>query len=638
MPPENRQNTPGSTTFHDTLTELLARLAILSINDSQQEPPSGSIHETSVIKQFEPSSRLISDFAEEFGIPLPDVLWAFSLIFSPSRAGNCVVASVLRQQPQDQDSKKSLFTLYLTINKGIWSHHDKEYSRKWQNGINLVMNGTMPDSSDLLRSVTQHCKKRMQGYAESVERTVLGIIKNPKKPNPLLKKSCEETSADIAAWAKSNKPTDFHVDLNNLLEKIGKDWSSMNALTSLAEDCWKFLNNHGDEFKKLFAKLPKSSDVSIHNDSLGLKHPERARLFLKTIENFAKLPRAFSICLKFRNVLVSKKARFKIQLLDYSSITQVNRRRMPSITEVKSKVPDFTVTKVEEVEHAVMEKENQNPHCEIQLLQYFYGKDISGVWNVIGCSKRQCLACSALLRASDFLFEESHGKAYFQQLLSIEEWLENNEDTKSGITNLNQKLVKSKGYDVTKWTTHAEPDSPIGQDWSPSTLNNLYISGKRSLFHSENTHARTLPPEPSQLDVPIYGEPESPAGASTKSVCIQFRDSKARPDNSQAQLGAKKDVVPGRAAQATFEYALSLQERKEYIDAVKCIRGKPAQTSLSFAPGVRNRVDDFAASHVNQTLFIHFSIDTWSGSMKLSSVMNFRYKGAQPYWDWTVHS
>ena len=63
-------------------------------------------------------------------------------------------------------------------------------------------------------------------------------------------------------------------------------------------------------------------------------------------------------------------------------------------------------------------------------------------------------------------------------------------------------------------------------------------------------------------------------------------------------------------------YVLTLEERKEYIDAVKCLREKPPLTPLLFAPGVRNRVDDFVASHVNQTLFIHFSVSNeWMTSL-----------------------
>lgn len=53
---------------------------------------------------------------------------------------------------------------------------------------------------------------------------------------------------------------------------------------------------------------------------------------------------------------------------------------------------------------------------------------------------------------------------------------------------------------------------------------------------------------------------------------------------------------------------LSLDERKTYIDAVKCLQNKKPVTPKSIAPGARNRLDDFTVTHVNQTLFIHFSV------------------------------
>ena len=53
---------------------------------------------------------------------------------------------------------------------------------------------------------------------------------------------------------------------------------------------------------------------------------------------------------------------------------------------------------------------------------------------------------------------------------------------------------------------------------------------------------------------------------------------------------------------------LNNTERAQYIDAVKCLRSLPAITPPFIAAGARNRIDDFTVSHVNQTLFIHFSV------------------------------
>lgn len=54
--------------------------------------------------------------------------------------------------------------------------------------------------------------------------------------------------------------------------------------------------------------------------------------------------------------------------------------------------------------------------------------------------------------------------------------------------------------------------------------------------------------------------------------------------------------------------ALSKKERKEYIDAVLCLREKPSKADPSFAPGARTRYDDFVAVHINQTSSIHATV------------------------------
>jgi tyrosinase len=64
-------------------------------------------------------------------------------------------------------------------------------------------------------------------------------------------------------------------------------------------------------------------------------------------------------------------------------------------------------------------------------------------------------------------------------------------------------------------------------------------------------------------------------------------------------------------------------DRKSYTDAVLCLQKKMAITPTTLIPGVRSRVDlpikmipyfanneqydDFVATHMNQTPFIHFS-------------------------------
>lgn len=55
---------------------------------------------------------------------------------------------------------------------------------------------------------------------------------------------------------------------------------------------------------------------------------------------------------------------------------------------------------------------------------------------------------------------------------------------------------------------------------------------------------------------------------------------------------------------ATFSYF----EKRSYINAVKCLQSKPSITPPSAAPGAKRRYDDFAATHINQTLIIHETV------------------------------
>ncbi|KAF4819633.1 Tyrosinase-like protein orsC [Colletotrichum siamense] len=86
---------------------------------------------------------------------------------------------------------------------------------------------------------------------------------------------------------------------------------------------------------------------------------------------------------------------------------------------------------------------------------------------------------------------------------------------------------------------------------------------------------------------------------------------------------------------------LSRQERLDYISAAKCLQSKPALTPSSAAPGAKTRFDDFVATHINQTLTIHYTGNflswhryfTWIYEEALRN--ECEYKGTQPYWDWT---
>ncbi|KAK1729306.1 hypothetical protein CaCOL14_002587 [Colletotrichum acutatum] len=86
---------------------------------------------------------------------------------------------------------------------------------------------------------------------------------------------------------------------------------------------------------------------------------------------------------------------------------------------------------------------------------------------------------------------------------------------------------------------------------------------------------------------------------------------------------------------------LSRVEKLDYINAVKCLQSRPARTPASESSGARTRFDDFVATHINQTLTIHYTGNflswhryfTWQYEEALRKECN--YKGTQPYWDWS---
>jgi hypothetical protein len=63
-----------------------------------------------------------------------------------------------------------------------------------------------------------------------------------------------------------------------------------------------------------------------------------------------------------------------------------------------------------------------------------------------------------------------------------------------------------------------------------------------------------------------------------------------------------------------YRRTLSDGEKLSYIDAVKCLQRRPSLTSNRY-PGAQNRFDDFQATHIVQTPFIHWSVSfsspTW---------------------------
>ncbi|KAI0880505.1 Di-copper centre-containing protein [Annulohypoxylon maeteangense] len=90
--------------------------------------------------------------------------------------------------------------------------------------------------------------------------------------------------------------------------------------------------------------------------------------------------------------------------------------------------------------------------------------------------------------------------------------------------------------------------------------------------------------------------------------------------------------------------SLSMEERKAYTDAVLCLQQLPAKTPASVVPGARSRYDDFVATHINQTLNIHYSgtFLAWHRWFTYTYEQALRnecgYTGYQPYWNWGIYA
>lgn len=90
--------------------------------------------------------------------------------------------------------------------------------------------------------------------------------------------------------------------------------------------------------------------------------------------------------------------------------------------------------------------------------------------------------------------------------------------------------------------------------------------------------------------------------------------------------------------------SLSQKERASYTTAVQCLIKKRSQANKRKVPGARNRLDDFVASHLIEGDKIHFNghLFAWHRHFVWLYEQALRkecgYKGAQPYWDWTLDS
>lgn len=88
--------------------------------------------------------------------------------------------------------------------------------------------------------------------------------------------------------------------------------------------------------------------------------------------------------------------------------------------------------------------------------------------------------------------------------------------------------------------------------------------------------------------------------------------------------------------------SLTGPERTSYINAVLCMQHLPTTLDPSIVPGAKTRLDDFVATHINQTLSIHLDgiflswhrnfVWLWETALQEEC----GYTSGVPYWNWAL--
>ncbi|OMP88497.1 Tyrosinase [Diplodia seriata] len=110
---------------------------------------------------------------------------------------------------------------------------------------------------------------------------------------------------------------------------------------------------------------------------------------------------------------------------------------------------------------------------------------------------------------------------------------------------------------------------------------------------------------------------------------------------AKARIPSDSTCTPDKLSVRKWWGDLTADERIEYSNAVLCLQKKAAKTPSELAPGAKTRYDDWVATHINQTNYIHVTASflgwhrwfTWEYEQALRNECG--YTGSQPYWDWT---
>lgn len=127
-------------------------------------------------------------------------------------------------------------------------------------------------------------------------------------------------------------------------------------------------------------------------------------------------------------------------------------------------------------------------------------------------------------------------------------------------------------------------------------------------------------------------------------ACLEAPPSPRRYPPIDPRRGAGAHTAPSHCTFATASVrkewdSLLPRQKRAYIGAVQCLLGKPS-ISRHLAPGALNRYDDFVATHINQTRFIHGTGSflswhryfTWTYEQALRTECG--YREPLPYLNW----
>lgn len=190
----------------------------------------------------------------------------------------------------------------------------------------------------------------------------------------------------------------------------------------------------------------------------------------------------------------------------------------------------------------------------------------------------------------------------------------------------------SRVASVATSATSAVPTT-VAASTSSAALETSVSSAASTKASSTSSSAAAAPTSPSSN---LTRNPAYPAD-----IVDQLRDRSIGnlESYSQSQLAGGACTIETAAIRREWS-DLAPAEREAYTSAVKCLQKLPARSDKSKVPGARSRFDDFMATHITMTPYVHASANflswhrlfVWTYEKALREECG--YEGYQPYWNW----